>query len=411
MSHAPPAESPWAPLRIRAFRWLWLASVASNVGTWMHDVAAGWLMTTLTASPFLIGLVQTATLLPGVVAGLPAGVLADRIDRRRLLLGLQGWAMCVAAALGFLTLRGETTPALLLLLTFLLGLGASLSFPAWYAAMPEMVPREQIPAVVALNGAAFNVARAVGPVLAGVVMARAGPGAVFLLNAVSFVGVLATIWLWRRPPLPVAPRSSFLRQALEGFRATFGHRVVRGVLVQVSVFGLSAAALWALLPAVGRYELRLSGATYGVLLGCMGAGAVAGVVVLPRLRGWVGVERVPMLAAVGFSAALFTLGTTRALLPVGVALVVAGVAWMVIGTTYISTVQLATSGALQGRVISIYLLVALGGMTLGSVLWGGVASLLGTRVALLVAAGGVLGVVPAAVVWGRGGIQVGPRIG
>lgn len=369
----------------------------------MHDVAAGWFMTTLTASPLLIGLVQTATTLPGVVVGLPAGVLADRMDRRRMLLFTQGWMMLVAGALGVLSLRGAITPAALLLLTFLLGLGAALSFPAWYAAMPEMVPREQIPAVVALNGASFNVARSAGPVLAGVVMARAGPGAVFLLNALSFVGVLCTVYLWRRPPLPLAARSSFLRQSVEGFRAAFGDPVVRGVLAQVSLFGLSAAALWALLPTVARYEMRLSGSTYGVLLGCVGAGAMAGVLLLPRLRSWVAPERLPMLGAAGFAVALLALGSTRALLPLGVALVVAGVGWMIIGTTYISTVQLATAGELQGRVISIYLLVALAGISLGSVLWGTVALVAGTRPALLAAAGGVLLVVPAA--WrGRAGV-------
>ena len=369
----------------------------------MHDVAAGWLMTTLTASPLLIGLVQTATTLPGVVAGLPSGVLADRVDRRRLLLLTQGWMMGVAGVLGLLSLRGGVTPASLLLLTFLLGLGASLSFPAWYAAMPEIVPRHQIPAVVALNGASFNVARAAGPVLAGVLMARAGPGAVFLVNALSFVGVLATVWRWRRPALPLAAESSFFAQTAEGFRGTFGNPVVRRVLVQVSLYALSAAALWALLPAVARYELRLTGSMYGVLLGCVGAGAMVGVLVLPRLRALLGPERLPMLGFAGFAMTLFVLGSTRSLLPIGVALVVAGVSWMVIGTTFISTVQLASSGEMQGRVISIYLLVALAGMSLGSVLWGGLASVVGTRVALLAAGAGVLGVIPAAgVLEGRG---------
>ncbi|MDP9349546.1 MAG: MFS transporter, partial [Gemmatimonadota bacterium] len=308
------------------------------------------------------------------------------------------WMMGVAAALGLLSLRGAITPALLLLLTFLLGLGASFSFPAWYAAMPEIVPREQIPAAVALNGASFNVARSAGPVLAGVLMARTGPGAVFLVNAASFVGVLYTIWRWRRPPLPVAAKTGFRRQTAEGFRATFGNPVVRAVMVQVSLYGLSAAALWALLPAVARHELRLSGSMYGMLLGCVGAGATAGVLALPRLRALVDVERLPMLGFLGFATTLFVLGSTRALFPIGAALVLAGVSWMTIGTTFISTVQMATSGELQGRVISVYLLVALAGMSLGSVLWGGVASVAGTRAALLAAGAGVLLVIPVAVV-------------
>ena len=192
--------SPWSPLRQPVFRALWIASVVSNVGTWMQNVGAAWLMTLLTPSPMVVALVQAATSLPVFLVALPAGALADVVDRRRLLLLTQGWMLLAAAALGVATLLGAITPMILLGLTFALGLGAAMNGPAWQAIVPELVPPAELQEAVALNGAGFNVARAVGPALGGVIVAAAGPGAVFLLNAASFV----VVPIMGSPPIPIA---------------------------------------------------------------------------------------------------------------------------------------------------------------------------------------------------------------
>src|SRR5438270_10750604 len=195
----PAAASAWSPLGHALFRMLWIATVVSNAGTWMHNVGAAWLMTSLTASPAMIALVQAATSVPVFLVGLLAGALADIVDRRLLLLWTQGWMLASAAVLGVLTLVGVTTPWGLLVLTFALGLGTAMNAPAWQAIVPELVPRSELSAAEALNGTSFNLARAVGPALGGLIVAAAGTAAVFLLNAASFLGVLVVLYRWQRP--------------------------------------------------------------------------------------------------------------------------------------------------------------------------------------------------------------------
>ena len=193
--------SAWSPLGYKLFRALWIAAVASNVGTWMHNVGAEWLMTSLAPTPLVVALMQTAENAPMFLLALPAGALADIVDRRRLLLLTQTWMLISAVALALITLLGLATPAVLLLLTFALGLGAALNAPAWQAIVPELVPRSELPLAVSLNSVAFNIARAVGPALGGLVVAALGSWAVFLLNSVSFVGVIFVIHRWRREPV------------------------------------------------------------------------------------------------------------------------------------------------------------------------------------------------------------------
>src|SRR6516162_2452081 len=190
----------WAPLREPIFRSLWIAAVISYTGTWMQNVGAGWLMTQLTTSPFMVGMVQAATTLPVFLVILPAGALADMVDRRRLLLVTQAWMVVAAALLGVFTLREHVTPWILLLFTFLLGLGAVMNDPAWQAITPEIVSPRQHASAVALNSVGFNVARALGPALGGLVITLAGSGTAFLLNAASFFGVILFLYRWRRPP-------------------------------------------------------------------------------------------------------------------------------------------------------------------------------------------------------------------
>src|SRR5579864_9179976 len=196
--HVVPSE--WTPLHIAAFRAIWFASLAANVGTWFQNVGGVWLMTRFTASPLLIAMMQTATTLPVFLVGFPAGTLADIVDRRRLLLATQGLILVAAAALSVLTFGGLMNAPLLLGFTFVLGLGAILSNPAWQAVNAELVPPDELPAAVTLSSVSYNLARAVGPALAGLLVAVAGPAAVFLLNALAFVYVVVMLARWRPKP-------------------------------------------------------------------------------------------------------------------------------------------------------------------------------------------------------------------
>ena len=211
--------SPGSPLRQAVFRAVWIASITSNIGTWMQSVGAAWLMTSLTPSPLLVALMQTAASLPIFLLGLPAGALADVVDRRKLLLVTESWMLLVALALGVLTLAGLMSAWTLLALTFLLGLGAALDAPAWQAIIPELVERQELPSALALNATGFNLARALGPALSGLVVAAAAPAAVFLLNAASFLAVLVVIYHWQLARIPSdAPPEAMLDAIADAMR-------------------------------------------------------------------------------------------------------------------------------------------------------------------------------------------------
>ena len=276
-------RSPWALMRRPLFRALWIVSLTSSVGTWMHELGAAWLMTSLTLSPVMVALMQTAASLPIVLLALPAGAIADIVDRRRILLFTQGWMLASAAALGVLTVLGATTPWLLLILTFALGAGAAMNAPAWQATTSEAVPRAELPAAVVLTGLGLNLARAVGPAVGGVIVIATGAWAVFLLNAASFLGVIMVLSRWRRT---IEPKQSPSRPVLstigEGIRYASQTAALRAVLVRTGVLVLFASALWALLPLVARYELELNCFGYGTLFGFLGVGSVIGAIFLPK---------------------------------------------------------------------------------------------------------------------------------
>src|SRR5258706_866502 len=278
---AKPSVSPWAPLGEPLLRSLWVAAVISYTGTWMQNVGAGWLMTQLSTSPLMVSLVQAAAAVSVFFVVLPAGALADMVDRRRLLLFTQSWMVAAAAALGMLTLLHAVTPWTLLLFTLVLGVGAVLNDPAWQAITPEVVSPELHASAVALNSAGFNVARAVGPAMGGIVVAAAGSGWSFLLNATSFFGVIFFLCRWRRAPHePLAHRR--VRDAiLEGFRYVRGAPEVRSVLIRTGAFSIGATSLLALLPVICQPH---GAQGYGFLLTCFGLGALAGAALLPRLR-------------------------------------------------------------------------------------------------------------------------------
>lgn len=386
-----PARSTWSPLRHTVFRWLWIASVASNIGTWFQNVGASWLMTTLTRSPTLVALVQAATSLPMFLLSLPAGAVADVLDRRRLLIITQIWMTVAAFGLWAFTAAGAATPWVLLTFTFLLGLGAALNGPAWQASIPEMVPREDLPAAVTLGSIGFNIARAAGPALAGVVVAASGPSVTFLVNAVSFLGVVVVLFFWRRPEEEtMLPAERILGAMTTGLRYVRYAPEVIAPIVRGTTFVFCGASLWALLPLVANHELHAGAEGYGLLLGALGLGAVAGAMALPRLKRGNSTDGVVMVATLVFAGATVALAYVRELWLLMIAMLLAGGAWLSLLSSLNVAVQTVVPSWVRGRALSVYMLVFFGGLAGGSALWGAVAEPLGLSKALLVSAAGMI---------------------
>jgi MFS family permease len=384
-------SSTWSPLRLSLFRALWLAAVASNVGTWMHNVGAEWLMTTLAPTPFVVALMQTAETAPTFLLALPAGALADIVDRRRLLIFSQAWMLVAAVGLAAVTLAGVTTPGVLLVLTFGLGLGAAMNAPAWQAIVPELVPRRELTAAVSLNSVAFNIARAVGPALGGVIVAAAGSWAVFLLNSLSFVGVIFVLYRWRREKVEsISPTERVVGAMRAGLRYARHAPELKSVLVRTGVFALCASALWAMMPLVARTELKLNAFQYGMLLGCLGAGAVAGVFALAWARRTFSVNLLTVLGTIVFAGTTAALGylTNYALLCV--ALLAGGVAWMTTMSSLNVSVQTVVPEWVRARALALYLLVFFGSLAAGAATWGALAERVGLKATLFTAAAAML---------------------
>lgn len=371
--------SAWAPLREPLFRSLWGAAVISYTGTWMQNVGAGWLMTQLTMSPLMVGLVQAAATLPVFLVILPAGALADMVDRRRLLLISQAWMVAAAALLGVFTLLGHITPWSLLGFTFVLGLGAVMNDPAWQAITPEIVSAEQHAPAVALNSVGFNVARAVGPALGGAVIAATSSGVAFLLNAISFFGVILFLYRWKRPRHEVAETGRVSVAILAGLRYVRSAPTVRCVLIRTGIFSLAASSLLALLPLIARPH----GADgYGLLLGSFGLGALAGGALLPRLRSRLSVDGLVAFAMVLFGVMTMAAGRVQSFGWLSLVLFTSGAAWIGILACLNVAAQTMSPAGLRARSLSVYLLVLQGGMAIGSAAWGALASRVGVSSAL-----------------------------
>ncbi|MDC4224159.1 MAG: MFS transporter [Candidatus Manganitrophus sp.] len=388
---SPAAAGAWDPLHRPLFRALWIATVTSNIGTWMQNVAAAWLMTSLSSSPVTIALVQAATSLPIFLLALPAGALADIVDRRRLLLFTQGWMLLTAALLGFFTLAGRTTPGSLLSFTFLLGVGAAMNAPAWQAILPELVPRSELPAAISLNSAGFNIARAVGPALGGLIIAATGPGVVFLLNAATFFGVVIVLYRWPRPPRGhTLPAEQILEAIWTGLRYVRYAPALQWVLIRIGLFMLGASALWALLPLLAQRQLGLGSLGYGLLLGSLGTGAVLGAVFLQEARKRISPRRMVAAAPLLFAVVMLLLATSRSFPLLIIVMMLGGIAWMVEISSLNVLAQTFSPSWVLARSLALFLLVIQGAMMAGSLLWGSVAEQLGIPGAMMLAALGLL---------------------
>jgi MFS family permease len=391
------AEAPHmtAPLRRRMFRALWIASVASNVGTWMQEVGAAWLMTSLTPSPLLVTSIQVGSSLPMFLLAVPSGALADIVDRRRLLLFTQTWMLAAAAALGFLTLTGHVTPFALLAVTFAMGMGVALNGPAWQAIISELVPRDELPSAVALNSVGFNLARAVGPAIGGLVVAAGGPGATFLLNAASFLGTVFVLFGWDRKPTSTPLAAERLAGAMRGgLRYVRYQPELRAVMMRAGGFMFFSIALMALLPLLARGVLGRGPTGYGVLLGALVFGAVTGAAVLGRIRQRVGAERLVQIGCLVFGLCCVGIAHVRIFPAVCALMWVAGNCWLMLLSSFHVAAQGSVAGWVLARALSIYLLAFSGSMAVGSAVWGALAARVGPPWALTVAAVGVVATAP-----------------
>ena len=353
----------------------------------MQNVGAAWHMATLaSSSALLVALVQTATNLPVFLLGVPAGAIGDIVDRRKLLLVTQAWMLAAAAALGILTLTGASGPWTLLWLTFALGLGAAMNGPAWQAIMPELVPRSEIPAAISLNSMGFNLARAIGPALGGLVVAGIGAGGAFLLNALSFVGVLIVLYQWKRAPEHAGKSTERVMEAIwAGMRYIRFAPTMHAVLLRSGSFVIAASALWSILPLVAKDELHRESSGFGLLLGCLGLGSVLGALSMARMRQLFSPEAIVTACTTVFGLANIALAYLESFGAVALVLLAGGVAWMAVNANLNTAAQTSLPAWVRARALALYLLVFQGAMAIGSVIWGEVANRFGLRTTLLAA--------------------------
>ena len=399
MSDSTKTVSTWAPLRNGLFRAIWLAVLVSNVASWMQTVGAQWLLVGQPNASILVALVQTVDYLPDLLFGIVGGVLADTFDRRRLLMVVQGFLVIVGAALAALTLAGEMPPALLLTFTFLIGTGSVLTLPAYQALVPDLVPRRELHSAAALSSISVNLARAVGPAIAGVVIARAGVGAVFALNTVMYALFLLVLVTWHPPAGAPKLPEPFISALRAGGRYVRYAPVVRRILLRSVLFLVPASALWALLPLIASQRLAQGADGYGLLLGALGVGAIAGAVILPRLRARLSINSLLAASGVVYAMVLAVVVLISNAVVILIVLLPAGVAWMAFLSTINAELQLFLPAWVRARGLSVYQMVFFGAQGLGALFWGIVAAPAGLVTTFLIASALMLAGVATMRIW------------
>src|ERR1700732_4174754 len=386
---SPVSSSPWRPLRIRLFRNLLIADFVSDVGAFMQAVGAAWLMTSLSSSPLQIALIQAASALPFFLLALPAGSIGDIVDRRKLILGTEFWMLTIAIILVIAPFAPLITPWLLLLLTFALSIGDAVESPTWSAIFPELVPKEELAPALTLNGIEFNLARAVGPALGGVVIAVAGVSTAFLLNVVSFLGVIVVISRWKRHvPKSNLPVESFTGATAAAIRYVRYSPGIGRLLLRSACVIFFSSAFWALLPAVAK-NVSHSSLGYRLLLGFFGTGAVLGAVVLQRLRKIYSVEDVVAVRTAVFACVLAATALVPQLWILCFFSFFGGAGWTIFMSVFNTLIQRLAPDWVRARVLAVYLFVFQGSMAVGSVLWGASGERASLEKALLASAVGI----------------------
>jgi len=388
---------------------LWIATIVSNIGGWMYSAAAGWLMTRLTTDAFLVSLVQVANSAPLFLLAIAAGALSDIVDKRRLLIWGESATAVLSGVFAAYVWFNWATAVSLLWFMFLVSVCGALTSPAWQAVVPSLVPKEELPGAISANSVGFNLSRAVGPALAGAIIGPLGIAAPFVINAVSNFGVIGVLVGWREPNVTADafPPERFSSAVGVGLRYAINNTALRKTFVRTIAFFLFASSYWALLPLVAR--LRVSGgpAVYGFLLGAIGLGAVGAAFVMPNWKRRFGADGLVAAASIGTAIALVIFAIAREPIAALIASVVAGAAWISGVATLNVSAQLALPDWVRGRGLAMYMTVMFGSLTLGSALWGQLATLTSLQTALFIAAAGMLVAIP--LTW-RWKLQTGERL-
>ena len=390
------SRSPWAPFRHRTYAVIWTATLVSNIGGWMYSAAAAWLMTSLDAHPVMVSLVQVATSLPMVLFAIPAGALADVIDKRRFLIAVEVAVTLVSAVFATIVMLDRVTPMSLLAFMFAIACGSALTAPAWQSIVPQLVPKEDLPAAVAANSVEINASRAIGPALSGAVSAAFGVAAPFFIDALSNLATMGALLWWRgaTPAKRRLPVERFMGAIRTGLRYARNNPPLRATFVRAVAFFFFASAYWALLPLVARVQLGGGAGVYGILLGAIGAGAVGGAFALPRLQEKLGPDRVVAAGSAGTALAMVLFAVAGNTGTALAASIIAGVCWIATLSSLNVSAQLALPDWVRGRGLAIYVTVFFGALTVGSALWGELASVTGLRVTHLLASAGAVLAIP-----------------
>jgi len=388
---------------------LWTATVIANIGTWMYNAASGWLMTSLNPDPFVVSMVQVATTLPMFLFAIPAGALADIVDKRRFLICAEVLTTAVSAVFAAIVALQLANPVNLLLFTFLIGAAGAITAPAWQSIVSQLVPKQDLQPAIALNSVGFNISRAVGPALGGLMVAGIGIAAPFWLNAASNLGIVGALLWWRAPKgstsrLPVERFGSAIRT---GFRHARNNPHLRATLIRGAAFFLFASAYWALLPLVARTQVAGGPELYGFLLGAIGAGAVGAAFILPWLKIKLGPDRTVATGTLGTAVALLLFAFARDAATALAACLIAGASWIAVLASVNVSAQVALPEWVRGRGLAIFITTFFGTLTAGSAVWGKVAGIAGLPLAHILAAVGALIAIP--LTW-RWKLQTGARL-
>jgi MFS family permease len=379
--------SPIAPLRLPVFRMLWTTWLMANICMWMSEVAAAWMMTSLTTKPLWVALVQTAATLPVFLLGLPSGALADNLDRKRYFLFTQLWVAAVATLLSVVIFLDVMTPPLLLVLIFANGIGMAMRWPVFSAIVPELVPRSQLPAALGLNGVSMNASRIIGPLVAGALIASAGSAWVFLFNALLSIGAAIIISRWKREHTPNPLGRERLGSAMRvGLQYVAQSYLLKGVLLRISIFFFHSTALMALLALIARGMQDGGAGTFTLLLAAMGAGAITSTAFLPRLRRRYSRDGLVLRGAAVQATAMAVMAVTHQLWIAVPAMFLGGAAWITVANTLSVSIQMGLPDWVRARGMSIYQMSIMGGSAAGAALWGQVATWTSVPVCLGIAA-------------------------
>jgi len=389
------STSALTPLKIRVFRTIWIANLVSNIGTWMHDVGAGWLMTTLAPDPFMVSLVQVSVVLPAFFLTLPAGALADIVDRRLFILIAIAWMALITTGITLMTFSGTITPWSLIAFTLGLGVGSAMMMPAFTSLIPDLVPREQLIGAITLNSISQNITRALGPAIAGGIIALAGPAPVFLLNALSFVAIFIVMLRYRSlQPRSTLPSERFFSAVRTGLTFLRQSPALQSVIVRALAFFFMMSGLFAFLPLIVRVEVQAGPQAYGLLLTCMGTGAVCMGLALPTLRTRFSSDTIVTTGTIVGALVLLGLANVRVIWPLAGIMFAGGVAWISVVSSLQVAAQLSLPAWVRARGMALYIATFMGSMAAGSATWGRVASATSTTTALTiaVATGAVFGI-------------------